>query len=493
MELEALKKAMNKILITGATGFIGKRLIMALLEDGHEVYALVRIRGKSIFPVDYPNLKLLFGDLQNKDVLKDLPADIDVAYYLMHSMSDIMSNLEAVESQVAENFVEGIKKTNVKQIVYLSGITHAVKLSKHLKSRLMVENILKQSNIPLTILRASIIVGAGSASFEIIRDLVEKLPVMVAPKWINRKCQPIAVRDVIYYLKGVILHPECLNDTFDIGGPDVLTFRQVLLQFAGVRHLKRYIFSVPVLTPKLSSYWLVFVTSVKFSLAAYLVESMIMDSNCEDTRILKIFDHQCLNYRESIELAFYNIDQNEVTSTWMDSWEIHATNPDVQEYIEVPKFGCLSDCQIVKFKGSELDVLHNIWSIGGQKGWYGMGYLWKLRGLIDKMVGGVGLNRGRRDPHEIQVGDSIDFWRVIKADKENMHLILLAEMKIPGEAWLEFQIIPGNEGPELVQKATFRPRGLLGRLYWYSLMPFHYFIFGRMAKKIAEAKDTSDT
>ncbi len=486
---------MKKILVTGATGFIGKRLIMALLEEGHEVYALVRIRGTSIFLSELPRLNIIFGDLQNKSALKDLPKDLDVAYYLMHSMSEIMSDLGKLEAEVATNFVNALKFSIVKQIIYLSGITHEGNLSKHLKSRLMVENILKESHIPVTVLRASIIMGAGSASFEIIRDLVEKLPIMVAPKWIHSKCQPIAVRDVIYYLKAVILHPAALNETFDIGGPDVLTFKEVLLQFADIRHLKRYIFTVPVLTPRLSSYWLVFVTSVKFSLASYLVESMQMDTDCTDSRILKLFTHRCLNFKESIELSFLNIEQNEVTSTWMDSWEIESTDPDIQKYIEVPKLGVLFDRQVVAIKGDPEKVLENFWSIGGERGWYAMGFAWKIRGLMDKLVGGVGLNRGRRNPKEIQVGDSIDFWRVIKADKKNRHLILLAGMKVPGDAWLEFQIVrrdcqkgPEETGYDLVQTATFRPRGLFGRLYWYSLWPFHYFIFGRMAKKIANGE-----
>lgn len=473
---------MSKILITGASGFIGKRLVISLLEEGHEVYAFVRRKGN----LENLKLKYIVGDLQNPDALKNIPLDIDVAYYLMHSMSDIMSDLQALEEKVALNFVNALKKTEVKQIVYLSGITHDLNLSKHLKSRLSVENILRESGISLTVLRASIIIGSGSASFEIIRDLVEKLPVMVAPKWISNKCQPIAVRDVLFYLKEIILHPKCLNETFDIGGPDVLTFKQAMLEFAEVRHLKRWILTVPVLTPKLSSYWLVFVTSVKFSLASYLVESMKMDTNCTENRILKLFDHQCLSFKESVELAFKNIEQNEVTSTWMDSWAPHLLDPEIQDFIEVPKLGILTNRQIVDIKkGSEDKVFQNIWSIGGSNGWYTMNYAWKVRGFIDKLFGGVGLNRGRRHPHEIQVEDSIDFWRVIKADKENKHLILLAEMKLPGDAWLEFEIKKTDTGSQLIQTATFRPRGIFGRLYWCALWPFHFLIFGPMARKIA--------
>jgi uncharacterized protein YbjT (DUF2867 family) len=295
---------MTKILVTGATGFIGKRLIHALLEDGHEVYALVRVKGRQIFAYERPNLTLLWGDLRDPQALKDLPADIEVAYYLMHSMSDISSGLLEIERSVAENFVAGIQKTNVLQIIYLGGIIDELEMSIHLKSRLMVESILKKSNIPTTILRASIIIGSGSASFQIIRDLVEKLPVMIAPRWVSSLCQPIAVQDVIIYLQKVMLNPECMNHTFDIGGPDVLTFKEALLRFAKMRNLKRFIISVPVLTPKLSSYWLVFITSVPFSLASYLVESMKGNTYCRENSILNIIPHACLSYEESIERAF---------------------------------------------------------------------------------------------------------------------------------------------------------------------------------------------
>lgn len=473
---------MYKILVTGATGFIGKRLILSLLEEGHEVYALVRIKGTTIFPTEHDNLKLLYGDLQNPDALDDLPSSIDTAYYLMHSMSDIMGDFEELEAQVARNFIQALHQRDVKQVIYLSGIRGQGKLSKHLKSRLMVEEILKESHIPVTILRASIIVGAGSASFEIIRDLVEKLPIMVAPKWIQSFCQPISVSDVIYYLKNVILHPKCLNETFDIGGPDILTFKDLLLEYAEIRHLKRYILTVPVLTPKLSSYWLVFISSVRFSLASYLVESMKLDSICEDRRILNIFDHPCMSFKEAIRLSLSKIEENSVTSTWMDSWEIQSNNPDIQKYIEVPKYGVLFDRQVVKIEGSEEKALEKIWTIGGDNGWYALDFAWRLRGLLDKFLGGVGLNRGRRDPKELLPGDAIDFWRVIKADKIHKHLILYATMKLPGEAWLEFQIKDGY----LIQTATFRPKGLLGRLYWYSLVPAHFFIFGTMAKNIAK-------
>jgi uncharacterized protein YbjT (DUF2867 family) len=476
---------MTKILVTGATGFIGKRLINALLENTHEVYALVRIKGTAPFPSDLPNLHLITGDLRNAEGLDELPDGVSAAYYLMHSMGENEKGFSETEKIVAQNFSRAANKKGIKQIIYLSGISNQENLSKHLKSRLAVENILKDSGIPTTILRASIIVGSGSASFEIIRDLAEKLPIMLAPKWVNTLCQPIAIRDVLFYLQEVIGHPDCLNRTFDIGGPDILTFKKALLQYAEVRELRRYIVTVPVLTPHLSSYWLVFITSVRFSLAYSLVESMKTDTVCLDHAIQQIIPHTCLNYREAIKQALYQTANQDVPSTWMDAWDVHHTNPDIQQYSQIPDQGILRDSQRVPIHGTIEDVIGRIWSIGGANGWYSLKWAWELRGLFDKLIGGVGLNRGRRHPTELQAGDAVDFWRVLKADKQEKHLILFAQMKLPGEAWIEFKIEEDKSGPYLKQTATFLPRGLLGRLYWYAMLPFHLIIFKKMAQSIA--------
>ena len=472
-----------KILVTGASGFIGKRLIQQLLQEGHEVYALLRTKGISIVQEKPANLHFIYGDLRNREALNELPTDIQVAYYLMHSMSDIASGLSDIERVVAENFVAGMKKTGVQQIIYLGAIVSDAQLSPHLQSRLMVEEILKGSGIAYTILRASIIIGSASASFEIIRDLVEKLPIMVAPRWVKSLCQPIAVQDVLFYLKAVVLKSDCLHCIFEIGGPTVLSFKDVLLQYASIRHLKRYIVTVPVLTPRLSSYWLVFITSVRFSLASYLVDSMRNNTICRDRSIQKVLPHNCLTFHDAVTVALNEVESGKVLSTWMDSWEVTSKDSDVGALNQVPKTGVFQDIQIVPLKGSPEQVLQNIWSIGGKRGWYALEWAWEIRGFIDKLFGGVGLNRGRRADHEIQAGDSIDFWRVVKADRKVGHLILYAEMKVPGEAWLEFKI----EGDTLVQTATFKSQGLFGKFYWYSMLPFHYFIFGKMARKIAEA------
>ena len=482
---------MKKVLITGANGFVGKRLVADLLSQGHEIYALCRIKGAKIFTEEMPNLHYIWGDLRNSDTLKKIPKNIEAAYYLVHSMSDIISNLIDTEMQAVKGFVEALKDSSIKQIIYLGGIINDEKrLSPHLKSRLKVEEALKESGISYTVLRASIIIGSGSASFEIIRDLCEKLPVMIAPKWINSLCQPIAIRDVLFYLSAVLLNEKCMNKTFDIGGPEIFSFKDLMLKYSEFRNLKRWIINVPVLTPRLSSYWLVFITSVRYSLCSYLVESMKTNTIVQKGEIEKIIPHICLTYTEALSLAFQKISQNEVVSSWMDSWEIRGTNPNIENYIQVPTEGCLKDERKVLIKDSKAAAIERIWRIGGTNGYYGLNWAWQLRGLIDQMIGGVGLNRGRRHPFEIQVGDSIDFWRVIFADKDKGHLILYAGMKLPGEAWLQFNIKQKNEAWFLMQTATFRPKGILGRLYWYTLIPFHVFIFKKMAKSIAGGIDS---
>lgn len=477
---------MTKILMTGASGFVGKRLTVDLLNQGHQIYALCRIKGTQIFAEERPNLHYIWGDLRDPETLKNIPKDIEAAYYLVHSMSEIVGNLVDAEMEVVEQFLKAIKNSPVKQIIYLGGIMNDEKmLSPHLKSRLLVEKALKTSGIPYTVLRASIIIGAGSASFEIIRDLCEKLPIMIAPRWVNTLCQPIAIRDVLFYLSNVLLNEKCMNKTFDIGGPEALTFKEVMLKYAHFRNLKRWIINVPVLTPRLSSYWLVFITSVRYSLCSYLVESMKTSTVVQKDEIQKILPHLCLTYTQALELAFQKISQNEVVSSWMDSWEIQGTHPNIENYIQVPEQGCLKDERKVLVKDSKAAAIERIWRIGGSTGYYGFNWAWHLRGLFDQMIGGVGLNRGRRHPFEIHVGDSIDFWRVILADKNQGHLILYAGMKVPGEAWLQFRFEQKDHQWFLVQTATFRPKGLLGRLYWYVLIPFHFFIFRKMARALA--------
>ena len=471
-----------KILLTGATGYIAQRLLPVLLENKHEVVCCVR--DKNRFNLDnFPsaNLTLIEVDFLKPQTLENIPADIDAAYYLIHSMSSTTGDFSALETISANNFVKKISRTKAKQIIYLSGIVNESELSKHLDSRKNVETLLRLCPLPLTTLRAGIIVGSGSASFEIIRDLIEKLPVMVAPRWLNTACQPIAIRNVIEFLSRVLFVEETFNKSYDIGGPDILTYKQMLLQFAEVRKLKRSIFVVPVMTPRLSSYWLYFVTSTSYTLACNLVDSMKVEVICRPNNLTELLNIQLIDYKLSIKMAFDKIEQNEVVSSWKDALTSNILNKGISTHVEVPTNGCFKDTRCIKLTNTD-DALNKIWAIGGTTGWYYGNWLWNTRGILDKMVGGVGLRRGRKSPTKISAGDSLDFWRVLLANKEQKRLLLYAEMKLPGEAWLEFKICKDNI---LEQTATFRPLGIWGRLYWYSVLPFHGFIFKGMIRNIA--------
>ncbi|HSO87839.1 MAG TPA: SDR family oxidoreductase [Draconibacterium sp.] len=471
-----------KILLTGTTGYIGQRLLPVLLQKGHEVICCVRDKRRfDIEKYKSNNLSVIEVNFLENETLKNIPKDIDIAYYLIHSMSSSIDEFEEMEALSAVNFKSRLQETNVKQVIYLSGIINDEKLSKHLLSRKRVEEILLGSTFNLTSLRAGIIVGSGSASFEIIRDLVEKLPVMIAPKWLNSRSQPLAVRNVIEYLTRVILREETYNKSYDIGGPEVLTYKQMLLQFAEVRGLKRTIISVPVMTPKLSSYWLYFVTSTSYKLAVNLVNSMKVEIICRNNNLNEILGIELLTYKQAVQSAFDKIAQQEVLSSWTDALANDALNKGVSQLLEIPKFGCFKDFRQKKIS-DENETLTRIWTIGGKKGWYYANWLWKLRGFVDKLFGGVGLRRGRKSTENITTGESLDFWRVLYANRSEKRLLLYAEMKLPGEAWLEFKI----KDNVLYQTATFRPLGLLGRIYWYSVMPFHGLIFNGMLKKLAE-------
>lgn len=475
-----------KILLTGANGYIGMRLLPELLENGHHVICAVRDKNRlPINPETTSKVSIVEVDFAEDVNAEAFPKDIDAAYYLIHSMSGSTTDFDEIEARSAENFNKYMSKTSVKQVVYLSGIVNQEQLSKHLSSRKKVEEILYKGNYNVTVLRAGIVVGSGSSSFEIIRDLCEKLPVMVAPTWLKTRIQPIAIRDVISFLYGVLNHEECYNQSFDIGGPDVLTYKEMLMKYSKIRGLKLWIISVPVMSPRLSSYWLYFVTSTSYKLAVNLVDSMKMEVVAKDNKLQEILNIQPISYEEAIRKAFIKIEQNLVVSSWKDSL-VAGRITNLKEYIQVPKYGCLKDEKVLKVDNPE-KVLENIWAIGGKKGWYYGNTLWKLRGYMDKMVGGVGLRRGRTNPTQIYTGDALDFWRVLYADKENKRLLLFAEMKLPGEAWLEFCI---NDKNELIQTATFRPKGLWGRLYWYTMLPFHYFIFGGMIKSISKVDAT---
>jgi uncharacterized protein YbjT (DUF2867 family) len=473
-----------KILLTGATGYIGKRLLPVLLSQGHEVVCCVRDKDRfDVSDFDSQKIRVVEVDFLKEESLENIPQDIEVAYYLIHSMSSSLHDFEKLEKTSAENFRERINHTSARQVIYLSGIINEEKLSKHLKSRMAVELTLAEGNYHLTTLRAGIVVGSGSGSFEIIRDLVEKLPLMVAPRWLNTRAQPIAIRNVVQFLTGVISYPAAYDKSFDIGGPDILTYKEMLLKFAEIRNLRRTIWVVPVMTPKLSSYWLYFITSTSYKLAVNLVNSMKVEVVCKENDLKDQLGIELLTYREAVETAFDRIAQQEIISSWTDALSSHTLEGGIADLIQIPSHGCFSDHREARIEDED-QVLDRIWAIGGKQGWYYANRLWVVRGFLDKLAGGVGLRRGRKSSTQIHAGDSLDFWRVLLASRKEKRLLLYAEMKLPGEAWLEFRI----QDHTLYQTATFRPLGLWGRIYWYSVLPFHAFIFRGMINRIVNPK-----
>jgi uncharacterized protein YbjT (DUF2867 family) len=480
-----------KVLLTGATGYIGRRLLPVVIDAGHSVVCIVRNYQKfdweGFTPEALKSIQVIEGDLGDASSLSSIKLEADVAFYLVHSMSSVSEDFRESEKISATNFVNLTRGSSVQQIIYLSGIVNDENLSTHLQSRKNVEDTLRSSEIPVTVLRAAIIIGSGSASFEIIRDLVEKLPVMVAPRWLSTRCQPIAIRNVLEYLFAVMLKPETFNKSFDIGGTEILTYKEMLYQFAKTRGLKRLIISVPFLTPRLSSLWLALVTSTSYPLARTLVDSMKNEVVCKDESIKLLVNLKLFNYKEALKLAFDKISHKNIISSWKDSFYVRAYDKKVQDNMEVPCHGVFTDKREVEFSRPVVEIINNLWAIGGTRGYYFGDWMWRVRGLADKLVGGVGLRRGRRSDTSLKTGDSLDFWRVMVADKEKGRLILFAEMKIPGEAWLEFTIKKEKDKNVLVQTATFRPLGLWGRVYWYLVLPFHGILFPRMAKNIVTA------
>jgi len=473
-----------RILLTGTTGYIAKRLALKLLEQGHELVCCVRDLDRIPDEVEtLDNITFIKVDFLAPEGV-EFPKDIDAAYYLIHSMSHSANDFEAMEARCALNFNLLLTPTLCKQVIYLSGIVNERGLSKHLSSRFQVESILSNSDHALTTLRAGIIVGSGSASFEIIRDLVEKLPVMVAPKWLKTPSQPIAIRDVLSFLTGVLGLEETFDRSYDIGGPEVLTYKQMLLQFAEVRGLKRRIWTIPILSPKLSSYWLYFVTSTSFSLASSLVESMKVPVIAQENNLARRLQIVPIPYKQAVSLAFQKIQQHAVLSSWKDAMSSGVEVGQLASHVKMPYYGCFKDVRYRNISDPHV-TLDRIWSIGGSNGWYSFNWLWRIRGALDKLFGGVGLRRGRTHDAYLEPGDPLDFWRVLLADRKEKRLLLFAEMKLPGEAWLEFRIIKDR----LYQRAVFRPKGVLGRLYWYSVLPFHAFVFSGMINALVKKEE----
>jgi uncharacterized protein YbjT (DUF2867 family) len=480
------------ILVTGATGYVGGRLIPALLDAGYRVRAMGRSMGKlGCRPWSHhEQVELVPGDVLDLASFKKAAEECWAAYYLVHSMIAQKEKFVEADRRAAQNMVEASKVTGLERIIYLGGLAEAKhgSLSRHLKSRIEVAEILQSGPVPTTDLRTPMILGSGSASFEILRYLVERLPVMTTPKWVFSLNQPIAIRDVIAYLIGCLEKEETTGQTYDIGGPDILTYRELLDIYNEEAHLpKRWIIPVPVLTPTLSALWIHLISPVPTSIALPLTEGLTSDAVCTENRIQSIIPQELLSCREAIRLALDKLNQQQVDTCWMDAGDLlepewaHCGDADWAG-------GTIMNCGYrARLRATAEETWQPIRKIGGRTGWYFGNFLWRLRGIMDRLAGGVGLRRGRRHPSEIGVGDALDFWRVLEVDAPH-RLLLVAEMKTPGEALLEFQITPIGDGLiELQMLSRFLPKGLSGLIYWYVLYPFHQWIFFGMLKSIAKS------
>ena len=486
----------RKILVTGASGYVGGRLVTALLADGADVRVFVRDANKAQSHSWANQVEIATGNASDFQSTKDALTGVHTAYYLLHSIN-LGPNFDEIESAMARNFAKAAQSCGVSQIVYLGGINNDEKTSKHLTSRANTGKELATTSVPVLELRAGIIIGSGSASFEMLRHLTHRLPVMTTPKWVSNKTHPIAIRDVLWYLRNCAKLEKPVGGVFDIGGPEVLTYADMMQKFAKLSELrKRLIIKVPVLTPKLSSLWIGFVTPVPTSLARPLVGSLISevvaDPKKSIDKLIPKPTEGLIDVDGAVKLALSNVSSNTVSTRWSDATLPTAPWQKAQSDPEWAGEMLLKDKKVRTTDASIKSLWEAIEEIGGENGWYGADFLWYLRGLLDRMIGGVGLRRGRRDPIHLRVGESLDFWRVESLVPEQS-LKLYAEMILPGKAWLEFRIskLPNGKS-EVVQEASFSPRGLGGQLYWYAVLPFHILVFPTMIRNLIRSANRKD-
>jgi uncharacterized protein YbjT (DUF2867 family) len=486
----------RKILVTGASGYVGGRLVTALLADGADVRVFVRDANKAQSHSWANQVEIATGNASDFQSTKDALTGVHTAYYLLHSIN-LGPNFDEIESAMARNFAKAAQSCGVSQIVYLGGINNDEKTSKHLTSRANTGKELATTSVPVLELRAGIIIGSGSASFEMLRHLTHRLPVMTTPKWVSNKTHPIAIRDVLWYLRNCAKLEKPVGGVFDIGGPEVLTYADMMQKFAKLSGLrKRLIIKVPVLTPKLSSLWIGFVTPVPTSLARPLVGSLISEVVADPKKSIdKLIPKPAeglIDVDGAVKLALSNVSSNTVSTRWSDATLPTAPWQKAQSDPEWAGEMLLKDKKVRTTDASIKSLWEAIEEIGGENGWYGADFLWYLRGLLDRMIGGVGLRRGRRDPIHLRVGESLDFWRVESLVPEQS-LKLYAEMILPGKAWLEFRVskLPNGKS-EVVQEASFSPRGLGGQLYWYAVLPFHILVFPTMIRNLIRSANRKD-
>ncbi len=469
-----------RVLVTGATGYIGGRLVPVLVNAGHTVRCVARDPAR--LTDRFEGVEVVRGDVFDEASLTAAMHDVDVAYYLVHSMSDDRHDFTRSDRLAAERFGNAARNAGVDRIVFLGGLgVDEVKLSRHLRSRHEVGAILRASGVPVIEFRAAIIVGSGSVSFEMIRYLTERLPLMIAPRWVSTLCQPIGIRDVIAYLLGALTLPDRDGRIFEIGGADVLSYREIMLGYAAARGLSRKILVVPLFTPRLSSYWIHLVTPIHASIARALIDGMHNEVIVHDPAARSAFPSIVpVGYAEALKRALDRYKTTGPQTTWFDAFDVKTLPGEFAGLTQ----GMLIDRRERNADAPPQRVFAVFSSLGGQRGWLYADRLWYLRGILDRLVGGIGIRRGRRSPTDLRVGDAVDFWRV-EAYKPNELLRLRAEMKLPGLAWLQFESLQREGGgTTLRQTAFFEPRGIFGYLYWFSVLPFHELIFGNMAKRI---------
>ncbi|MCA1822185.1 MAG: SDR family oxidoreductase [Pseudonocardia sp.] len=489
-----------RCVVFGATGYIGGRLAPALLGAGHQVRVVARSPGKLDEVPWRDRVEIVHGDVTDVASVRGAMVGQDVVYYLVHSLN--RDDFVDVDRRAAHVVAEAARAAGVGRLVYLGGITpdteitpYTGPLSDHLASRAEVGQILLDSGVPAIVLQAAVILGSGSASFEMLRYLTERLPAMVTPRWVHNRIQPIAVRDVLHYLTHAAALPLSVNRAFDVGGPDVLTYLDMMRRYAVVANLpRRVVVPVPVLTPWLSAQWVNLVTPVPRSIAVPLIESLVHEVVCHDRDIAGYIpdpEGGLTHYEHAVELALMHTRRAEVPTRWSDaSWPGAPSDPLPTD----PAWSGGSLYQDIREHRCTTDP-HTLWdvieAIGGEHGWYSFPLAWSVRGWIDRLVGGVGLRRGRRDPHRLHVGEALDWWRVEYLDRPRL-LRLRAEMRLPGRAWLELEVVPdGDRGACYRQRALFTPHGLAGHLYWQAIAPFHGVVFGGMARNITGAAERS--
>lgn len=476
-----------RVAVTGATGYVGGRLVPALTQHGYEVRCLVRNPRKlddRPWRID-PKVEVLTDDISDPARLAENLTGCEAAYYLIHSMQASGSEYAEKDRKLAETFAKAAKQAGVKRIIYLGGLGEmGENLSEHLVSRREVEQVLEAAEVPVTTFRAAMIMGSGSASFEILRYLVERLPIMVTPRWVKTECQPVAISDVLYWLVKCLEVPETSGQTLEIGGKDVLQYRDLMHFMAEELKLpKRVIIPLPVFTIRLSSGWIGLVTPVSYNIARPLAEGMRNRVVVTNDLTQKLMPYEAMGVRESIRRALVRVNNNQVVTRWTAAGPV----PGDPEWAGGTVF---VDSRTVEITASEGKVYKAVCRVGGGHGWYSGDILWRIRGWMDKVIGGPGLRRGRRHPEEVGYGEALDFWRVIGIEKDK-NLTLLAEMKLPGIATLEFDIEPTQAAvTKLIMTARFRPKGIVGLMYWYAVVPFHNIVFGGMLKGIKRAAET---